>query len=190
MQSQQGAHCQVDTGNVVSHRGADLDGVGFLETGQVDHAAHSLCHDVVAGTVGDGAVLAEAGTGSIDDGGVDLADGLVVDLQLLGNAAAIVLHQDVGVLHQLIEHLQTLLGLQVQGGALLVAVDVVEETGLAALLIQGTPGTALLAAQRLDLQNICAVVGQDHGAERTIQRGGQVDDLQTFQRLFLHHKYQ
>ena len=190
MQSQQGAHCQIDTGNVVSNRGTDLDGIGVLETGQVDHAAHSLCNDVVAGTMSDGAVLAETGTGGVDDVGIDLTDGFVVDLQLLGNAAAIVLDQDVSILDQLIEHLQTLLGLQVQGSTLLVAVDVVEETGLAALLIQGAPGTALLAAQRLDLQNFCAVVGQNHGAERTIQCSGQVDDLQTFQRLSLSHKYQ
>ena len=79
----------------------------------------------MAGTVRVGTDVAEGIHGAVDDVRPARAHALVVDAEPLGDAAAEVLQHHVGLIDELPEDLQSLLGLQIDEDAALAAVDVV-----------------------------------------------------------------
>jgi hypothetical protein len=109
---------------------------------------------------------------------------LVVDLELAGDPGAEVLDHDVGVAHEIVEHLEAGFALQVQRHALLVAVERDEVGPLAVegiARIRGQEFARALAAQRLDLDRLGPEVGEDHGAVGAGEHVRQVEDAHTTQ---------
>ena len=166
---------------VIADGGADLGGGAIGEAGDGHHAGHGLGHDVIGGAGSQGALQAEAADGAVDDAGVDLLHLLIGEAQLGEHAHLVVLADDVGGLQELREDLLAFLALEVQGHALLIAVDI----GIvaAAAVVDGAPGTGLVAqVGYFDLDDFSAVVGQVHGAERAAVSLGQVQDTNAFER--------
>ena len=120
-------------------------------------------------------VAAEAGDGGVDDLVIDLLEHVIADTQLVHDAGAVVLDDDVSLLDHLEEELFALLRLQVQGDALLAAVDVGIVHAVVVLLRAHGAGVVALA-RHLDLDDVCAVVGEHHRAVRTGQNAGQVQN--------------
>ena len=105
--------------------------------------------------------------------------GLVAQAQAIHDAAAIVLDHGVGAVAQPHHQLAALGLLEVDGDRLLVAVDRGEVAAEGLQLVVGVVGTddaRVVAVERLDLDDLGALVGQQHGAERTGQHLREVDD--------------
>ena len=166
---------EVHAAEHVAHGIADTQRLAAGLAGDAHEAGGGLCDDVIAGALVLRAVAAEAGDGGVDDLVVDLLEHVIADAQLVHDAGAVVLDDDVGLLDHLEEELLALLGLQVQGDALLAAVDV----GIvhAVVVLLRTHGAGVVAlARHLDLDDVGAVVGQHHRAVRTGQNAGQVQN--------------
>ncbi|MNE47022.1 hypothetical protein D3C80_1413980 [compost metagenome] len=117
---------RVQAGEDVGQRHADLHRPGALlafgAPGQAHQPAQALDHEVVAGALGVGAVLAEAGDRAVDQPRIDLAQAGVVEA-VGGQAADLeVLQQDVRLRHQLADQALALRAGEVDGQRLLVAV--------------------------------------------------------------------
>ena len=181
IQGHQDAHAEIGAGVVVADGGTNLARGAVPEAGDAHHAAHGLGHDVVGGAGGQLAGEAEAADGAVDDAGVDLLHLLIGEAQTLQHAHLVVLANHVGGLQQLGEDLLALFALQVQGHALLVAVDV--GVVAAEAVLHGAPAAGLITGGRgLDLDDLGAVVGQVHGAERAAVCLSQVQYANAFQR--------
>ena len=124
MEGGENADGQVHAAQHVAHGVTDAEGMAAGLTGNAHQAAAGLGDDVVAGTLGIGAVAAEARDSAVDDLVVDLLQHVVAHAQLVHNAGTVVLHHHVGLLDHLQKQLLALRRLQVQGSALLIAVDV------------------------------------------------------------------
>jgi hypothetical protein len=150
----------------VGHGHARLDRLFARIAGHAHHAGHGLGHEVEPRPAGPGAALAEAGDAHVDDLRVDLADGLVVDLQPLHHAGAVVLDDHVGRAGQLVEEFAALVAFQVERERALVAVHVQEAHAVRALHLEPHGAACLVAgAGRLHLDDIGAQVGQQHAGE-------------------------
>ena len=129
-----------------------------------DDAAHGLGHDVIAGALSQRALQAEARDIGVDDPGIDLPHGLIGKAQLLQHAHLVVLADHIRSLQQAAEDFLALLRLQVQRDPVLVAVEAGVEAALA--VFHGSPGADLIPRTRaLDLDDLCAVIGQVHRTE-------------------------
>ena len=113
VQGNQRPHGLIDAGYMVGHGWPHLHWRTFLEACHIEHAAHGLRHHVITWPVADGAPLAEARARYINNARVNLADGLIINFQLLGHAALVILTEEICVFHQFIEHLKALFRFQV-----------------------------------------------------------------------------
>src|SRR5208282_6720804 len=111
-------------------------------------------HLVEAGAVAVGPVLAEAGDAGIDEAGVERLQALVIDAETEFHVRAIVFHENVRLLDELLQDRDTLGVLEIEGDAALVAVDVLE-VGAVAL-----PTQAPIALRRLDLDHVRPPIGE------------------------------
>ena len=83
--------------------------------------------------------------------------------------------------NQLHQHRPALFGLQIEGDALLVAVDA-EEIGAPAA-DERLPRPGVVAVARVfDLDDLGAHVAEEHGAERTGEDAGEIEDAQPGER--------
>src|SRR3989442_2723315 len=147
--------------------------------GQGHQTAHALGDGVVAGAARVRPGLAEAGHGSIDDGGGGGAHGSVADSQPVRHAGQEVLDDDVGAPGQL-EHDARALGLLKVGGQRpLVAVDGREDGAHAGT---AAPVAQIVAAPRpLDLDDVGAEVAQEHRAVGPGDDAREVEDAKASQ---------
>ena len=123
-QSGQNAHRHVQGAQHVAQGGSGAGSGTAGPAAGAHEAAHGLADDIIAGTLAQGAGVAEAGNRAVDDAGVDLFQNIIAQAQLFHGAGAVVLQNHVGLLHQFLEDLLALGLLQVQSDAHLAAVEV------------------------------------------------------------------
>ena len=135
---------------------------------------------VVAAAPGLGAVVPEAGDGQDHQARVEPVQLLDGEAEPVQDPGAEVLDEHVGALHQLPEDPLPVLGLQVQGDGLLVAVAGEEVGGLRVVgrAHEGrSPAAGVVArAGVLDLDHPGAEVGEHHPRVRSGEGAGEVDD--------------
>ena len=122
----------VHAGQQVGDRCPDLLRVVRVRSGQRHQAGLALRDLVVAGAAALGAVVAEAGDGEDHQAGVQLVERVEAEAEPVEHAGAEVLDQDVGPPDKVEQDLPVVLGLQVEGDGLLVAVGGQEVGGLPA----------------------------------------------------------
>ncbi|MNZ89686.1 hypothetical protein D3C78_1086210 [compost metagenome] len=178
---------RVQAGEDVGQRHADLHRPGALlaggAPGQAHQPAEALDHEVVAGALGVGAVLAEAGDRAVDQPRVDLFQTGVVEA-VGGQAADLeILQQDVRLQGQLADDALALLAGEVDGQRLLVAVGAQVIGRFRGVLALGVaqerrpPVTGVVAcAWALDLEHLGAEIGEDLPGPGAGQHAGQVED--------------
>ncbi|MNL17710.1 hypothetical protein D3C87_1388190 [compost metagenome] len=183
---------QVHGGHDVAHAGPDLRG-GAARHGASDahDAAHRLGHRVVGGPVGvwtlAAACVAEAAQRRIHEARVLLRQRLVAQAQPLHHARTVVLDEHIGLPHE--PQQRGLAGgmLQVEDQRILVAVDRGEVAAEA--LFVDPPGAfevragaaREVATRRLDLHDVCALVGQHHRGVRAREHLRQVQHDEAFE---------
>ena len=155
------------------------DAVGDLALGGGD-AGHGLDDDVVAGTVGVGAVVTEGGTLAVDYGRVDGGQGFVVDAQAAGHVGAIVGQDDVGLLGEAADDGGGGGFGEVQGHGTLA--PVVGDEGAALGGQDGLGVAPEVAPGGFDLDDAGAHVGQQHAGGGRGDHGGELDDVDAVQR--------
>ena len=126
--------------------------------GDGECASGGLRHHVVALVAGVGAGGAEAFEPRIDDVGMDGTDHVVVDAQLLNDAGAVVLHEDVVVRRHLEQQLPPSRLAQIEHNTALVAVPVQEIRRVPVPLPSTPPGVPVFGG--LDLDDVGAHPGQ------------------------------
>ena len=173
-----------DAGNGVADVVADHLWPTFGSASDGHPAAHALDAGVVGGPMGVGAGcrpvrVAVAGEAGVDEARVDLIQAVVAQSEAPQGAGTPVVQQDVGLGDHALEGLLAAGVAQVDGHALLVAVQsqVAGADPLAfGAVDEGAVGAAPLShAGTLDLDDLGAHVGQDHGAEGA---GHDVGDIQ------------
>ncbi len=159
----------VDQRHPHAHRAAA--GLAVRVPGDAHHAAHGLDHEVVTGTLGVGAVLAETGDRAVNQARVDGFEARVIEAVLLQAADLEVLHQHIALCGHF-EDQRLAFGLRhVKRDGALVAVAGGEVGGLKRVVSLGIleerrPPVARVVARAgaLDLDHIGAQVGQHLGA--------------------------
>src|SRR5438552_5006030 len=166
------ARAEVRDGNADAHRPLSRD------AGDRHQAPHALRDLVDSRTIAIGAALSEAGDAAVDQARVDRADAFVVDAEPLLHVGAVVLHDDVGVLRELLEDLHGLGIAQVQRHAPLVAVQIleVEPVPIAAHAVSRPP------ARPPDLDGVGAPVDQLAHARRAGARPREIEDVELRER--------
>src|SRR5262250_213703 len=155
--------------------------------GDGDHPALRLEDEIESGAVPIRAVLTEAGDGAIDDAGVSLARHLIAEAEALEGARAIVLEHHVRALHEPEEELLAARMLEVDLDPLLVAMQAHEVRGLSAGQPRPPRARDVPRALGLELDHLCAEVGEHGRAERSGQRVAQIEDAHPFER-HLHQR--
>src|SRR4051812_4657333 len=138
----------------------------------------------MAGAVAVGTVLPVAGDRAIDQGGVRLLQHVVSHAELVQDARAKALDQDVRGLDQLEERLPATLLLQIEADRSLVAVEGevdrragAERVVLLVAVVGRRPAHVVALTGVLDLDHVGAEVGEQQGAETAGQQAGEVEDL-------------
>jgi hypothetical protein len=175
-------------GHQIADAGPDLHRRVLVRAGDGHDATERLSHDVVGRPVGvgasTGAPIAEAANGGVDQLGEALVQGLVAQAQAIHDAAAIILDHRVGAVAQPHHQLAALGALEVDGDRLLVAVHRGEVAAERPELVVGMVGAddpRVVAVERLDLDDLGALVGQQHGAEWAGQHLGEIDDADSIE---------
>src|SRR6185312_10595911 len=156
---------QIGDGNARAHRAL---------TGQARHrhdAAHALRDLVEARPLAIGPVLAEARNAGIDEARIDRAQRLVIDAEPVLHVGPVVLDHDVGLCHQLLEDGDALLRFEVERDGALVAVEILEIRRVACSALQR------VLADRLDLDDVGAPIGELPHAGRPGPHAGKIDNL-------------
>ena len=169
------AERRVHPGGDVGDRDAGAHAAAAGLAGHADHAALGLDHEIERGAVAIRAVLAEAGDRAVDDARLPRARLRVADAELVDGADAQVLEHDVGAIEQPEEDRLALGMLQIERDALLVAIQV-DEVGRLVAVERRPPGARDLAVERLDLDDLRAVVAEHRRRERAGERVGQIED--------------
>jgi hypothetical protein len=170
-------------GHQVADAGAHLHRRVPVGAGDGHDAAERLGHHVVGRPVGVGAFagapVAEAADGGVDQLGEAFVQGLVAQAEAIHDTAAIVLDHRIGVLAQADHQRAPLRLLEIYGDRFLVAVDrgeVAAERAQLVVVVIGPDDARVVAVDRLDLDDLRALVGQQHGAERPGQHLRKIDD--------------
>jgi hypothetical protein len=117
----------LDAGGIVRDGGVDVGGDAVLDFAFAGHEArHRLDDDVVAAALCKRAAAAEGGVLAVDEARVELAERGVVDAEAFGDAGAVVDDDDIDGGEELVDHLASLGARQVDGDALLTAVEAYE----------------------------------------------------------------
>ncbi len=172
-----GRHAGDEIGDGVAH----LDGRPVGKAREVHHAGLALHDEVVARPRGLGAALAEPGDRAVDQPRVRFAKGLEAEAEALHRAGTEVLQHYIGARDEPAQDGLPLRRLEVEGEALLAAINRHEVGGLAPR--EGRPSARVVSLARLlDLDDLGAHVAQRHGAEGARQHAGEVDDADARQR--------
>ena len=167
-------------GEKVHQREAYPQGPPIGLSGQVHQAAVGLDNQVVSGHVGHGSGAPVTGDGAIDNIRVDGGHGVVAQPHAVQGAGPETLHHHVGLGRQPQNDVNPFLLLQVEAQAALVAVEGQELGALA--VPEGGPRAGLVPqVGLLDLDDFRAHVPHHHGAERSRQSTGQVNNFDAFQ---------
>src|SRR2546427_794434 len=162
----------------VGDRGPDLHGRPVGEPGDVHDPRLGLHDEVVAGAVRLRPRLAEARDRAVDEPRVEPGERPVAKPELLHGPGPKVLEEDVALPDERPEDRLALRGLEVQGDALLVAVDGHEIRRLAAR--EGRPAPRVVALPRpFELDDLSAHVAQHHRAEGPGEDAGEIQDADT-----------
>src|SRR5256712_10555380 len=177
-QGDQDALSQEDPGAEVGNRDADPDRPLPWNARDGHQPAHALSDLVDARAIPIRSALAEAGDTAVDGAGVDRARGLVVDPQPLLHAGAVVLHDDIRILRELLEDRHALGVSEVERQAPFVTVQVleVEAMAVAAHTVAGAP------AGHLDLDSLRPPVDQLPHTRGAGPGARQVEDFEPGQR--------
>ena len=178
-----------DRRNGIAHVVADHLGTAFGGAGGGHPAAHPLNAWVVGGPVGieaaQAVAIAVTGYAGVHEAGINFAKAFVGVAQPAHGAGAPIVEQDVGDAEHVLEGALGDGVAQIQGYAFLVAVDAeVAGADLATVgsFDEGVVEASLVApAGSLDLDDLGAHVGQDHGAEGAGDDVGGVQDTETLQ---------
>ena len=163
---------EVDAGAEIADGRTGLDRRLVGEAGRIDDAAHRL-HDQIHGrVVAIGAGLAVARARAIDQARIDLVQGGGADAQAIHHARRKVLDQDVGPRGHLAQQFAALFGLEIERHRLLVGIEHGEWQGGAAHV---ATAAQMLAAERLDLDDLGAGHGHQEGRVRPVIDVRQVD---------------
>lgn len=200
---QRGAHDPAGAGGVALVEGGD-DAVRAVHPGEqvADRHAHAL-RRVGVGS-GDGhepglalgdlvvaraptlrTVVTEAADREHDETGVELVEPVVAEAEAVHDPRTEVLDEDVGALDEPGEHVAPVVGLEVEGDRLLVAVGA-EEVRRDRVVLgpdEGrSPAPRVVTGGRLDLDDASTHVAQHHRGVRAGEGSGQVDDGDVLQR--------
>ena len=173
----------------IADPGADLQRVLAVRAGDAHDPAHRLRHDVEGRPVGIGTRartrIAESAHGGIDQARVELGQAFVGQSQALHGAGAEILHQHIGLLDQAADDGLAGCGLQIDGNALLVAVDALVVAAEMTRLVVGEVrrgAAGQIAAGRFHLDHLGTLVGKQHGAERSGEHLREIDHAQSGER--------
>ena len=185
----QDADHRIEAGEDVGDRHADAGRRAVRHAGQIHHAAHALRHQIVAGALGVGAVLAEAGHRAIDQTRIFRRQALVVEAELGEPADLEILDQHVRALASLRTMRRPSSLSKSSFDRALAAVGGME-IGRADMLAVGAfherrpPAAGIVAgAFALDLDDVGAQVGQHLPRPGPGQDAGKFEDAETRQRL-------
>ena len=118
-----------------------------------------------------GTILSEAGDAAVNDPGIDLFHGLVVNAEPVFDGGAVVLHHDIGGFRHLEKNLQTFRRFQVEGQAALIPVQVLKVRPVA----PAASRVNLRASRRFDLDHIGTPIGELTHCSRSGAVCGQVE---------------
>ncbi len=180
---QRGQHTdrRVQPGEHVHQRHSGLHRLPGRRPGDAHQSAHGLDQQVVPGQRGP-RPGAEAGDRAVDDPGVPGPHVLVAEPVLPQRPRPEVLEQHIGAARQFTGATPVVRVAQIERDGALVAVDG-EEVGGLAVRVRRTPGAGVVAALRvLDLDDVRAQVGQEHGGVRRGQHAPEVGDEDAAQR--------
>jgi hypothetical protein len=150
----------------------------------VEQAAVGQVIEVVAGAVAVGAVLAVAGDRAINDARVDCRYRLVADSQLVDDAGAKALDDDIRAGGEAHEGGDAGGLLEVQRQAALVAIDQLE---IARLAVHCAGAACVVAGTGvLDLDHVGAEIAEVHGCQRSWQESAQIKDAKSVERGWAH----
>ena len=179
VQRRQHGDCAEEPAGEVAHGDARADRRPAGLAGDRHAAAIALGHHVEGGAVAVGPLFAEAGHTARDDAGVERGERRVVDAEPLRNARTEVVDDDVGLGRERVEESTALVPLQVDAGALFVAIEGAEVWPHALVAVAGVVGEQaaghLAAARRLHLDRLGAEIRQQHRREGTRQHMRQVE---------------
>ena len=168
------------------HAGLRRRPVGIAGDGH--QPADRLGEQVVGRSVRIGA--GEAAHGGDHHARMARAERIGLEPQVGGGRRAVVVHEQVGRGEEPVEGDAAVIGAQVEDDPALVAVDR-REVGTAAVGRVAppwrAPGAGLVARRRLDLDDVGAEVGEEHGGERAGQHPAEVDDPDAVERERLDH---
>ncbi len=164
----------VHAGHQVHHGDTELQRRRARLAVERHEAGLALDHQVVAGALGLGAAGVVAGHGAVDEVGLEGLELLVAQAQLLGAAGLEVVDHHVALRQQLVDDLQPLGTLQVEGDGPLVAVHAVVVGGLG-LADAHAPVAGIVAAARvLHLDDLGPQVRQYLAAQRPGEHAGKI----------------
>src|ERR1700680_2747947 len=168
MQRGKRADGRVKRGNPVDYRWPASHRRLVFGAGVEHHPGHRLADRVKRTTIPIRAILAEARDVDHDDAGIKLFQDIVTQPHRIHHAGAEVLHQHVGLRHQLLEDGLAARASQVEGDALFAAI---------VLRPIDYPQPARLVAIRggLDLDHLRTQIPKDHGASRTRLVSSEID---------------
>ena len=151
------------------------------QAGDRHQPAHALGDLVHTGPGGVGAALPKARDAAIDYARIDLGHRVVVHAQSVFHIGPVVLHDHIRLCGKLHKDRVSLVALQVEGHAALVAMQVLEVESMPA----GACGV-VAGARRLNFDRVCAPVGElpDRRGTGAVRR--QVENRQTFKRKTGH----
>ncbi len=185
-QGGQDARRRIHAGKQVDHRDADLHRLAIRLAGDAHQPAHALDHGVIAGTVGIGACLAEAGDRAIDQVGLDRLEARVIEAVFDQRAALEILDHHIGLGGEFAHLGGTLRPGEVERHRALVAVGAGEigRDSLGLSFEPGrTPGAGVVAlAGTLHLDHPGAEVAEKLRCPRSRQDAGQIKHLQVRER--------
>ena len=169
---------------LVGHDGPDHLRASRLGLGlDVGEAREALDDRVVDALLGVGSAVAGAADRDVDQARIERAHGRLAEAQPVHHLRPEILHQHVGAGDQLAQDLDALGLLEVDRQRALAAVGRYEQGGELAGRIDRLAAAARdVAARRLDLDHVGALVGQEHRGKRPRHHAGEVDDPHPRQR--------
>ena len=168
-QRRQRSHGELQAGEQVEQRDPDLDRWPRRLARDRHQPGHRLREQVVCRTLGALARDSEATDHRHDQLGMSFRQTIRSKPQAIGGRGSGVVHQQVRARGEQVKQLTTAIGPQVDHDRSLVAVDRREiGTDLVSRIApeRRTPAAALVAAWRLELDDVGPQVGQEHGRER------------------------
>ncbi len=163
-----------EAGGDIADGRADAGGRTARMAGDAHDAAHGLDDHVIGRAISVRAAMAEARGRGVDQARMAFMQHIPAIAQFFHGAGTVVLYQHIGLGQQPIEDGAVGILLQIDGDGFLAAVEGGEIAGDA--VDEGTVAAGIVALGRLDLDDACAQIGQQHGAIGACQDPGQVQD--------------